>query len=199
MKDISFHTILRNDSQQIVCADDGYLYKIDGDGNLDSIIKVSENRIISVDSSTEGIMIASEDGMITIWDKSGKLKTCSFNLHDFGISGSCGSIEWKNEEDKMLAGTNKGQIWEISSIDDSDVYPELIVKGHSGADDLVGVSASNDGTLVCTSGDDEMLHIWSTKTNSLVRSCKLECPSRACTFSPDSSMIAVGHARIICK
>ncbi len=63
--------------------------------------------------------------------------------------------------------------------------------GHK--DSLQGVSFSNDGSLVATSGWDGTLRLWDAATGEQVRSIPTTEGLCYNAFSPDNSMVAVGH------
>jgi len=135
---------------------------------------------------------------------------------DCGYSCAVTSVFRDRERgsDRLLVGTDRNDIWELfPAANDDDATdpdnprtldPEAVVRGHSGKTlsslavyTPTSTSTNPDGpasSLVATADDDRSLRLWDTLAphRDLLHTAPLELGSRACAFSPDGSLLAVG-------
>ena len=66
-----------------------------------------------------------------------------------------------------------------------------LIQSHSG-NNTSGLAIHPDSTRFATTSDDKLLRIWNISENKVIKSTPIEMKSRACCYSPDGSLIAVG-------
>jgi echinoderm microtubule-associated protein-like 6 len=197
-------------------ADNGYLYHFYGnhyDGQLqahDGVI----NQITTTSSASHKNAVAlctcSSDGYIKIWistptnslecilavDISTSLKSISRNIRCVYSSPS--------NHHRILLATANAEIFEISSktghslheypltADPNGPSTSAILAGHGGLE-LWGLAINpTRSNEFCTVGDDCMLRVWDSHSHHSVVVLPLELPARACCYSPDGKVIAIG-------
>ena len=103
------------------------------------------------------------------------------------------SVCWSNEFEKILVGTLSNEIWEFSAIDGSNLHGSNgpIQQSHFDAN-TSGLAVSPVAPRFITTSDDKTLRMWDLYENKLMNSTEIEMKSRACCYSPDGSMIALG-------
>jgi microtubule-associated protein-like 6 len=99
---------------------------------------------------------------------------------------------------KILIGTKNGEILDI----DKDGVMGIVVQGH-GEGELWGLATHPNKIQCCTASDDKTLRIWNieSKNTYLIRGVLFDKLARACQYSPDGKVIAVGfkdgHVKIL--
>lgn len=189
MKCLKCIGIFKNDV--ILGAGDGILYILDEDHKFKNSIKTSDSEILSVCCSREGFLVGSDDGTVRMYDS---FLACKFMLKLQDLGSFCCSVKdisWDVGNDRVAIGTSCNEIWELSAVDGSNFHHDAAVKGHS-KETLSGLSMRPDGRVYATVGDDSTLRLWDIDSMSLIKSFRLEMASRACTYCPDGSMIAIG-------
>lgn len=122
------------------------------------------------------------------------------------IRSVCLSSDYK----RVLVGTQTCEIleFELKSgasfideskilIDSTHIIPSTVVIGHW-KDELWGLAVrpciddSGQEKEYCTVGDDGFLRIWSVKEHRQIKCLDMQIGARACAFSPDGRLLAVG-------
>ena len=175
----------------VIGAGDGTIYIMSEGLDFKHSFKTSNNAISSICCSREGFLVGSDDGTIRMYDCS---LSCKFNFKLQNLGSFCCSVKdisWDVDNCKIAIGTSCNEIWELSAVDGSNYHHDAVVKGHS-EETLSGLSMRPDGRVYATVGDDSTLRLWDIETMKLLSSFRLEMSSRACTYNPDGSMIAIG-------
>ncbi|KAF1333572.1 Microtubule-associated protein, partial [Globisporangium splendens] len=72
-----------------------------------------------------------------------------------------------------------------------NIRSDALVRGHFHGE-LWGLDIHPHKQQCCTVGDDQMLRIWGLDTKKELRSVRLDGPGRACAYSSDGKLVAVG-------
>lgn len=95
---------------------------------------------------------------------------------------------------KVLVGTQLGSIYIVHDPANVTAVLETHFEDVPGTmPELWGLDVHPREPLFCTSAEDSTLRLWSLELGSMILMTNVTFPSRACAFSPDGSMIAVGH------
>lgn len=179
----------------VVGTSDGHLYRF-FEEDLERKVKAHNDAVISIHSTNEGIVTGSEGGIIKIWGNSLICRsTISTSTIPDLINGSCSikSIFWDNEQNNILVGTGNSEIWKFSSSPSFVYSSQPIVQNHSKS--IWGISIHPKEEKYVTVGDDKTIRLWCLRSNTLLKAIQIEMESRACVYSPDGSMIAVGFGQ----
>jgi len=191
----SFFSIGWVGNQPVVGTDDGHLYRFWG-RKLECSIPAHSSTIHTIYSTNEGIVTGSSDGLVKIWGPSLDCKIC-FNMSSVGsLNPIVKSLCWDSEFKRIFVGTAGNEIWELSAKDGSNLQKDgPLEQGHFESISA-GLSINPKGTTFATVGDDKTLRIWDIIEHNIVKYTQIEMASRACAFSPDGQMIAIGFGTI---
>ena len=94
---------------------------------------------------------------------------------------------------KVLVGTVGSEIFELSNDEEAqgDMNQGPLVVGHC-KDELWGLAVHPTQEEFCTVGDDKTLRVWGLKDHKMLRMLTLDDYARACCYSPNGHLIAVG-------
>ena len=170
---------------------DGHLYRFLG-RKLDYALKAHDSIINTIHSTNEGIITGSQDGTVKIWGPSLVFKLV-IDLKTLGsLNPSVKSVCWDNELSKVLVGTDGSEIWELSAEDGTNRHGNAPLEQGHFANHVAGLSVCPNGLQFASVGNDSTMRVWDLYEPRKVRVCHIEMASRACTFSPDGSMLAIG-------
>jgi WD40 repeat protein/class 3 adenylate cyclase len=134
--------------------------------------------------ATGGTVKGTGQNVVVIWDA----RTGEVLRELTGHTGDINDLNFSSDGSRLatVAADQRGIVWNPRT-------GERLVTLSGHTDVLQGVSFSNDGSLVATSGWDGTLRIWEAATGSQVRT--IETADGLCynSFSPDDSLIGVGH------
>lgn len=164
----------------------GSLLKFKGMDIVNRRIKAHESSFTCISATSEGVVTGSNDGFVKIWSLEMRC-LFSVNVRVDGIKNDVSAVTWDGRS-IVTIGTSTGEIWQTnrSSADQT----RLVTQSHSPR----GLSVNPAGFAFATTGDDGLLRRW----NIFDFECKtfdIEIPSRACAFSPDGRLIAVGMGK----
>lgn len=178
----------------IACTADGNLYCF-MNHIVSASIKAHKSGVHAVDVSPDRASLATggKDGIIRLWTTdldcvkeirvdsifpaiSTRVRTINFNRTDPSI---------------LLVGTQGAEIFEVSTRDGSLINGKPILQSH-GCRELWGISTHPTKAEFITSGDDATIRFWDIKSFTMTRTIRIDCPSRAVTYSPDGKYICVG-------
>ena len=101
------------------------------------------------------------------------------------------SLFWHEATRKILFGTEGNEVWELSSDSGSNINDGPLVSAHAASP--MAITTHPNGTTFATVADDGFLRVWGEENTSF----DLTMPSRACAYSPDGRMLAVGLGKPI--
>jgi microtubule-associated protein-like 6 len=182
----------------VVGTTDGHLYRFLG-RKLDVAVKAHASTVYTLHSTNTGIVSGGREGLVKVWSQSLEC-IISIDIQMLGsLSPAVKSVCWDNDLGKILVGTAGNEIWEVASSDGQNMHLDgPLEQGHF-ADELWGLSISPSNPHYATVGDDKTLRIWDLFEHKLVKMSALEMMSRACCYSPDGTMIAVGFGSPVKK
>jgi WD40 repeat protein/Ca2+-binding EF-hand superfamily protein len=203
----------------IIGAADGSLLKIEG-RKVSEVVeahgKGAVNSIWCIKSDDPeqdgGLVSGGKDGKVILWDATlGQVSSfeVSAKQKDPAMeTNTCNpavrSVCMSSDGCKILVGTEGSEIFEFdarqASTAGEDAPPPFgnnlnegaLVNGHCNGE-LWGLAVHPSDTEYCTTGDDKYVRVWDLATRKLkMKPKKLRSLSRACAYSPDGKVIAVG-------
>ena len=156
-----------------------------------SKIKAHTSKITNIISSTTDDRFAVSAGScIKVYDSKFRC-TIVIGTKELGVRNQISSLSWHPETRKILIGTTGNEVWELSSDDGSNICEGPLICSHSSSP--TSISAHPNGSTFATVADDGFLHVWGDEHLNF----DLGMPSRACAYSPDGRMLAVGLGKPI--
>lgn len=186
-----------NSAAVVVGTHDGHLYLFSG-RDLASVVKAHSAAVNALHYIAGLLVSGSRDGTIVLWDDKLQQVGGPIVLADtvlatvkhtqyFSVRSCCLSPDKKT----ILLGTQASEIYEIDARSGQNVRSDALARGHFHGE-LWGLAVHPHKQQVCTVGDDQTLRIWDLETKRELRSVRLDCPGRACAYSGDGKLIAVG-------
>ncbi|KAG5192222.1 WD40-repeat-containing domain protein, partial [Tribonema minus] len=146
-------------------------------------------------------------GVIAIWEIGTGIfaKSTRRTLMSSPLPGSAGSavrsIYLSPDGSQLLVGTQDCELWEVpvtaaistgnntaAGLKDCE---EPLVRGHHSGE-LWGLAAHPSEGEYCTAGDDQTLRVWDVASKRQLCAANLGGAARACAYSPDGALVAVG-------
>eukprot|EP00606_Chrysophyceae_sp_TOSAG23-5_P001243 GSChrysophyteH2.ASY1.ANO1.529.1 assembled CDS len=160
------------------------------DRNCVRNIKAHEGTVNALHSSPHGLLSAGRDHRVRLWTT--KLEPgATFDMSSFGFNPSIRSACLSADGACILVGTKGSNVFEVSSIDGSDVRGGPIVSGHSwGNLNCIVPHPSKHEFL--TAGDDKRLRVWDMKTKSQLKIATFDADILSVAYSPVGDQITVG-------
>nr|CCA15182.1 hCG1784313 putative [Albugo laibachii Nc14] len=143
------------------------------------------------------------DGSICVWSETLQLITGPFILdqalpHDLEVLQkfpkyrSIQSISFSHDNKKFLVGTHAAEIYELNASTGQNLSTNAILKAHFHGE-LWGLAVNpTNPDQCCTTGDDQTLRLWDLKECIQLRAVCLDTFARACAYSHDGKLIALG-------
>ena len=153
-------------------------------------VKAHDGTINALYSSAHGLLSAGRDHRVRLWTS--KLEPgATFDMSSFGYNPSIRSACLSADGACILIGTKGCNVYEISSIDGSDVRGGPVVSGHSwGKLNCVATHPSKHEFLTC--GDDKRLRIWDMKTKTQLKVATFDADINSVCYSPVGDQITLG-------
>ena len=107
------------------------------------------------------------------------------------VDGAVSSACLNKDRRKLLVGTRGSEIYELSTLDESDLNKGPLVTGHC-AGCLKAVACHPILAELATVGDDKTLRTWDLESHKQLRKLDLDDKSRALGFLPNGHEVAVG-------
>ena len=146
-------------------------------------------------SSPQGVLSGGKDFRIRLW--TAKLEPgATFDMSSFGNNPSIRSLCLSVDGRAILLGTKGGNVFEISSVDGSDVRGGPFASGHCSGH-LRAVMSHPSKHQFLTAGDDCKVRIWDTISRSLLKVAHFDAEVRAAAYSPLGDCIAVGFGNVM--
>jgi len=160
------------------------------DRNCVRNIKAHEGTVNALHSSPHGVLSAGRDHRVRLWTT--KLEPgATFDMSSFGFNPSIRSACLSADGACILVGTKGSNIFEVSSIDGSDVRGGPVVSGHSwGKLNCLATHPSKHEFL--TVGDDKRLRVWDMATKSQLKIATFDADILCVAYSPVGDQITVG-------
>ncbi|ETP32383.1 hypothetical protein F442_18894 [Phytophthora nicotianae P10297] len=184
------------DQAVVVGTSDGCLYLFVG-RQLTNVIKAHEGAITVLFYSSGVLLSGGRDGQIIQWDDKLKQVGSPIQIRDSlessllpqrkGIRSCCYSPDRRT----ILVGTLASEIYELDAKTGQNVHSEPLTKGHFQGE-LWGLDTHPTKQQCCTVGDDQTLRVWDLAEKYELGFLELPIPGRACTYSGDGKLIAVG-------
>mmetsp|Transcript_32117 Transcript_32117/g.64971 ORF Transcript_32117/g.64971 Transcript_32117/m.64971 type:complete len:756 (-) Transcript_32117:1728-3995(-) len=175
------------DNDLIVGASTGDVIRFAGATPI-SKIKAHTSKITNISSVAGGRFAISAANSIKLYDSKCRC-IIAVDTEVLGVRHQISSLSWHADTRKILIGTEGNEVWELSSEDGSNINDGPLVSAH--ASSPMAISAHPNGTTFATVADDGFLRVWNDENTSL----DLAMPSRACAYSPDGRMLAVGFGK----
>jgi len=153
-----------------------------------SKIKAHTSKITNISSVAGGTFAISAANSVKLYDSKCRC-IIAVDTEVLGVRHQISSLSWHSDTRKILIGTEGNEVWELSSKDGSNINDGPLVSAH--ASSPMAISAHPNGTTFATVADDGFLRVWNDENTSL----DLAMPSRACAYSPDGRMLAVGFGK----
>lgn len=160
------------------------------DRNCTKNVKGHDGIVNSLYSCNHGLLSGGRDHRVRLWTQ--KLEPgATFDMSNFGVNPSIRSVTMSNDGTSIVIGTRGSNIYEISSIDGSDLRGGPITSGHF-VGNLQFVVAHPSKHEFATVGDDRYLRIWDMENHSLLKVAVFDSEARAVAYSPLGDTIVVG-------
>ncbi|TYZ57872.1 hypothetical protein PybrP1_010272 [[Pythium] brassicae (nom. inval.)] len=181
----------------VVGTNDGHLYLFRG-SDLASVVKAHTAAVNALHWSAGLLVSGSKDGTLLMWDDTLKQAGGSIVLADTVLASgkhaqylSVRSCCLSPDKSMILLGTQASEIYEIDARTGQSTRDDALARGHFHGE-LWGLDVHPHKQQCCTVGDDQSLRIWDLETKRELRAVRLEHPGRACAYSGDGKLIAVG-------
>ncbi|KAL7994422.1 putative EH domain, EF-hand domain pair, WD40/YVTN repeat-like-containing domain superfamily [Plasmopara halstedii] len=162
--------------------------------NCVRVIHAHAAAVTALYALSDGLLSGGNDGKIRVWNR--RIEAgAQFDLVALGSSAPrvrslVASPD--GEAKKLLIATAGAEIFEIASSDGANLHFGPVVCGHS-TNQLHGLATHPHRHECCSVGDDHTVRVWDLSMHRQIRVAALDAPARACAYSPDGSMIAVGQ------
>eukprot|EP00795_Rhopilema_esculentum_P003114 gene3114-1413_t len=168
----------------------GDIYKWQDNNLVATIPNAHSGGVFTMHSCPDGYATGSKDGTVILWDTEFKpITKVDLANNPIGYKGlSVRSVCWGGE--KILAGTNGGEIFEITAADKDK--PITLVQGHAEGE-LWALACHPRKQLFVTGSDDKSVRLWDMASRSLIARGQFDLNIRSAAISPDGSQIAIGH------
>jgi WD40 repeat protein len=160
------------------------------DRNCLRVIKGHDGSVNCMSSSEHGIVTGGEDKRIRMWTNTLD-PGATFDVTYFGLRAFLRSVSMSIDGNTLVFGTLGASIFEISTVDGSDLRGGPIVTGHY-TGDMQGVATNPCKHEFATVGDDRHLRIWDMKTKSLLKIATFDAYATCATYGPLGDVICVG-------
>ena len=154
-----------------------------------SKVKAHASKITNI-SSSAGRFVMSAVNSIKLYDSKFRC-IIAVDTEVLGVRHPISTLSWHSETRKILIGTEGNEVWELSSDDGSNINKGPLVRAHAASP--MASCANPNGNTFATVADDGFLRVWDDENTSF----DLTMPSRACSYSPDGRMLAVGFGKPI--
>lgn len=148
------------------------------------------NSLYCTKAESNKMISGGADGRVIVWDRSfSKLSSfdvCSDKFKSLNLVVQ--SVCFSSDGQTILVGTKGSEIVEYNN---NGSMAKIITQAHY-KDELWGIAFHPSGDEYCTVGDDKTLRLWNVKSREQVKVRELDSMARACCYSPDGSILAVG-------
>jgi microtubule-associated protein-like 6 len=144
--------------------------------------------------SSACLVTGSKDGTVKLWD--GRIQLLKvFDMSE--ATPGCRSLAVRSvcydpRRELVLVGMRGSELYEFTR--ETKACRQLL-QGHSGSKECEVWGMAPHPTnphVLATTGDDETVRIWDTRSHRLLRTAELGGPARAVCWSSDGSMLAMG-------
>ena len=180
-------------NQPVVGTADGNLY-VFSNATMHHAVKAHDQGVYCIDVSRqkEQLVTGGKDGIVRLWNSD---LECTREVLLESILPTANprlrSVAFSLDASHLIIGTRGSEIMEILIRNGSLVGGGPLVSGH-GCRELWGLASHPTKEEFVTVGDDATLRIWDSKSCSLIKTIKVDCPARAVAYSPDGKYLAIG-------
>ena len=181
-------------NRTVVGCQDGSLYLFAGT-TLERTVAAHDGPVNVLSSTNEGCASGGHDGLVKVWNTVLECQMATDLATHGAVCPVVRSIQWENEQSKIVVGTLGAEIFELGGGDGVNLREGggPLVMGHSHTGDEVwALSPHPHYPRYATAGDDATLRVWDARKHTLVAMTALEMPSRCIAYSPKGERIAVG-------
>jgi microtubule-associated protein-like 6 len=188
-------------NRTVVGCQDGCLYLLAG-STLERSVRAHEGPVNVISSTNEGCATGGHDGIVKVWNTVLE-ENMVVDLATLGsVTPAVRSIQWENEQNKIVVGTLGAEIFELDGVDGSNLKedggPRLQGHSHIGEENWA-LSAHPFYPRYATAGDDATLRVWDVGKHAVRSVTPLEMPARCIAYSPKGERLAVGFGAPIKK
>lgn len=186
----------------VVGTTDGKLYVFSG-RELSAAVSAHKGAVTALFYLGGVLLSGGKDGQILLWDDNLKQVGGPIAISDV-VASTTGARHYSSirscclspDKRTLLVGTEASEIYELDAKTGESCRSESpLVKAHFSGE-LWGLAVHPTKPQFCTVGDDQTLRIWDLVSRRELRSTNLESSARACAYSPDGKMIAVGFGGV---
>lgn len=160
------------------------------DRNCVRVVKAHDGAVTSVFSNEHGIVTGGVDKRIRMWTN--ELEPgATFDVTYFGFLPELRSVCMSSDGNTIVFGTLGASIFEISTVDGSDLRGGSIVTCHY-RDKLTSLATNPSKYEMATVGEDKHLRVWDLKTKSLLKIATFDGRATCVTYGPLGDVIAIG-------
>lgn len=136
------------------------------------------------------VVTAGKDGFVFIWDIQLR-KMWTLDMNTTLPRSTIPQIQAVSvKENSLLIGTKASEIYEVSLLDNTEVY--RLVEGHfSSRAEVWGLAIHPSLNRFITCGDDMTVRLWDSRNTKQLRMTSLDSTARAVAIHPDGSQVAV--------
>jgi microtubule-associated protein-like 6 len=160
------------------------------DCNCVRTIRGHEGAVTCVYSSSYGILSGGVDNRIRLWTHRFE-PGASFDCSNLGPIPSIRSLCMSSDGTTILVGTRGACIFELSSVDGSDLRGGAIASGHFEGQ-VTGVSTHPNKLEFVTTGEDKQVRVIDLVTHTTLKLASFDTSVRAVAYAPAGDSIAVG-------
>ncbi len=179
----------------VIGTQDGHLYRFEGH-MLRGSLKAHDRTVTSLHTCTDGLVSGGRDCCIKIWSPGLECRH-EFDLRK--IVGGAGlqpssvrAVCWDSFGNTLLVGFRNSSIYELSSVNGTDLHGGALLEGHSPVGELWGLAMHPSEDVCITVGDDKTLRVWDLAHHRMERVVRIDTPARACAYHPDGNSICIG-------
>ena len=130
----------------VVGTQDGHLYRFEGH-MLRGSLKAHDRTVTTIHTCIDGLVSGGRDGCVKIWSPGLECRH-EFDLNKICVPSSVRSICWDPFGNTLLIGFRSTQIFEISSVNGTDLHGGALLEGHAPQGELWGLGKSS-WTISC--------------------------------------------------